>query len=155
MIANRAQLYTALLETPTIYRGDVPDCAEATGVSGWEWPLLQRDAQGGIKGRGNVYFGRAGNGLVKVGFSQDPAKRMLELGLGPLLVVLTVQQHHERALHRLFARDLMHRREYFGGALVEAFIAKGRAMSDRVLRSWTTADDAHRRERALLRGKAA
>lgn len=52
---------------------------------------------------GRIYFGLS-NGIVKIGFSTDPARRAKELGM-KLLLTMPGSRDDERRLHRQFRQE--------------------------------------------------
>lgn len=135
MITRPSDIYTALLDTPTLWHHDVRALLIALADQTASWPEQTRSLLGGISNRGHIYVGRAGNGLIKIGFSKTPAERMLMQSLGPLLVILDCQLQHEQALHHIFRREIIRKREMFGGSGVEAFVAAARTASTHQLRN--------------------
>lgn len=148
MTSKLLGIYQSLLDTPTIFLGDVPACARAAGLTG-TWPALERGPYGTLPKYGNVYFGRTGHGLVKVGFSMTPDLRMFGQWLGPIVVIVGVQPHHERAMHALLANERVFGRELFAGAGTEAFIAKAKELSTKQLRDWICSRGSRIREAQL------
>jgi hypothetical protein len=126
-----ADLHERMLATPVITHSWVPRLAVRTGyASAWAWPAKSWDrVTGEYELPGSVYFGRTGNGLIKIGFGSCAAVRVLAQKLDPLLVLLDAGFEHEKALHQLFARELVHGRECFYGPGVETFVSVARAWS--------------------------
>lgn len=139
MVTSMREIYTALLDTPTIYSHQVRELSMQYWDNSCTWPDLAYNAYGHIPNKGHCYIGRTGNGLLKIGISKTPLERMLTQELGPLLVILDCQPVHEKSLHLIFRRERVRHREMFGGPNVEAFVAAARVAADLPFRRYSTA----------------
>jgi hypothetical protein len=120
-----------LLATPVVSGNDVPLFAFSVSRD-WQWPAPTATESAGDV---TVYLAPT-DGLIKVGFSESPDRRVLLLNLSPHVFIVGVTMQHEKALHTLFADELRRDREYFAGPKIETFISGALMRSRSVARQY-------------------
>jgi hypothetical protein len=129
------------MATPILDFNDVPLVAMMLdGASGgWRWeplsPVAASEA-GKISSTrlGAIYFGER-DGRIKIGFSDDPLKRVLVQHIEPILFIAACQPKHERATHALFASERISG-EWFAGARIDRFAKLARMRTVCTPREW-------------------